>query len=105
MIDFKYRTLTAKIIDNGQHPESSAVVETVRNKIHGPVLIDPLRPVHHHPEVANTLLTFLQAQREPFFSVETLRAFVVDQMAFPAQKGVQLWGTELTSLFCKLSQA
>jgi len=88
MIDFKYGAFTAKIIYDGQYPKASAVVETVRDEIHGPVLVDPLRSVHDRPEVADALLAFLQAQREPFLSVETLGALVVDQKPFSAQHGV-----------------
>src|SRR6185369_9429181 len=105
MINFKHGAFTAKVIDNGQYSEASAVVEAVRDEIHGPVLVDPLRSVHDHPEMANTLPAFLQAQREAFLSVYALGALVVDQVAFPAQHGVQPRGTELTPLFGQFTQA
>ena len=71
MVDFKYGAFTAKVIYNGKYPEASAVVEAVRDEIHGPVLIDPIRPVHDHPEMAGALPTFLQAQREAFLAIDT----------------------------------
>src|ERR1039457_1563393 len=105
MIDFKHRAFSAKIIDNGQHPKAPAVVKAVRDKIHGPMLVDPLWSIHDYPEVADALPTLLKSQREAFLTVEALCAFVVDQTAFPAKHDMQAWGTELTPLFCKFAQA
>jgi hypothetical protein len=103
MIDFKHRAFTAKIINNGQHPKASAVEEVVRDEIHGPVLIDSLWSIHDHPEVADALPAFLQAQRETFFTIDALGALMIDQMTFPAQQSVQPGSTELTPLFCKFA--
>jgi hypothetical protein len=105
MIDFKYRALTAKIIDNGQYTEASAVVEAVRNKIHGPMLIDPVRFVHDHPEVADALLTFLKAKRKTFFLIQPFGTFVVNYASLPKQQSVQPGRTEFTPLFSKLTKA
>jgi len=69
------------------------------------VLVDPCRFVQDHPEVTTALLALLAAQREPFFTIETLGALVVDQEAFPAQQGMQHWGTGLAALFGKCSQS
>ena len=103
MINFKYWTFSAKIIDNRQYPKAPVVEETVRNEIHRPVLIYSYRFVHDHPEVADALLAFLQSQRETFFTVKTFGALVVNQVAFPAQKSMQSGRAELTQPFGKFT--
>src|SRR6185369_15615457 len=104
MIDFKCWAFTTKVINHGEYTEASAVIETVRYEIHGPVLVDPFRPVHDHPEMADALLTLLQAQRKAFFLVKAFGAFVIDHMPFPTQQGMKTWRAEFTPLLSQLTQ-
>lgn len=103
MINLKYRTFTAKIINNGQYSETPAVVEAVRYEIHGPMLVDSFRPIHDHSEMADTLLSLLQTQRETFLPVDPLGTLVIDQVAFPAKHCVQSWGAKFSPLFGKFT--
>jgi len=59
MVCFEHRAFTAEVVYYGQNPKASAVVETVRYKVHGPVLVDPFWFVHDHPEMADTLSALL----------------------------------------------
>jgi hypothetical protein len=105
VINFKSRILSGEIINNGQHSEASAIVKTVRNEIHRPMLVGSFRLVHSYSELARTLLASSKTQGETFFTVESLGAFMIDQVSFPAQQDMKSRRAELTPLFSKITQA
>ena len=45
----KYRTLTTKLIDHGEHPKGLAVEHLIMDEIHAPTLVRTLRLRHRTP--------------------------------------------------------
>jgi len=87
LIHFNGRALPCEIVDHGQSPQTEAIKQGVRAKIHGPVLVGPAGHAALHPVSGTDVApgTFV-AKMETFIAVEPKNSLVVYLPAFPSQK-------------------
>jgi len=87
--DLDSKTLTGKVIDYRQGPESAAVGKSIGHEIHAPALIlARRRGTSLALNRASAASRFLRTHRQVFLGIEPVRPFVIDPPTLPQQQDV-----------------
>jgi len=68
------------------------------------VLVSLLGTIQDNTKMADPFFPFLATERQSFFSIEPLYAFVIDQMAFPMKEHQKPGRAEFPPLLSQFSQ-